>query len=191
MTDKSDPADLPAFDSDRPEWAQAHGPLRSFGRIKSRPIKARQAALFDTLMPQIAVPDPTKGPIDPAALIVPGVDAARRKRERHRRGNSPGRVLAPVVVADGVASFDVARRHLVSCLQTGHQFACRENLDLEIAVGRLGHPLGQHLGRTIDRVERFRERRGQAPGYLGRGLRDGGRSKCPGRSTAKGGFGQE
>lgn len=69
MTDKSDPADLPAFDSDRPEWAQAHGPLRSFGRIKSRPIKARQAALFDTLMPQIAVPDPTKGPIDPAALM--------------------------------------------------------------------------------------------------------------------------
>ena len=68
MTDKSDPADLPAF-ADRPEWAQAHGPLRSFGRIKSRPIKAKQAALFDTLMPQIAVPDPTKGPIDPAALM--------------------------------------------------------------------------------------------------------------------------
>jgi tRNA (guanine-N7-)-methyltransferase len=75
MTDKSDPADLPAFDSDRPEWAQAHGPLRSFGRIKSRPIKARQAALFDTLMPQIAVPDPTKGPIDPLALM-PGAKEA-------------------------------------------------------------------------------------------------------------------
>ena len=69
MTDTSDPADLPAFDADRPEWAQAHGPLRSFGRIKSRPIKARQAALFDTLMPQIAVPDPSKGPIDPQALM--------------------------------------------------------------------------------------------------------------------------
>ena len=75
MTDKSDPADLPAFDSDRPEWAQAHGPLRSFGRIKSRPIKARQAALFDTLMPQIAVPDPSKGPIDPLALM-PGAKQA-------------------------------------------------------------------------------------------------------------------
>ena len=62
MTDKSDPADLPAFDSDRPEWAQAHGPLRSFGRIKSRPIKARQAALFDTLMPVVKVPDPSAGP---------------------------------------------------------------------------------------------------------------------------------
>jgi tRNA (guanine-N7-)-methyltransferase len=33
---------------------QPHGPLRSFGRIKSRPIKPRQAALLDTLLPKIA-----------------------------------------------------------------------------------------------------------------------------------------
>lgn len=46
-----------------------HRPLRTFGRIKSRPIKPRQAALFDTLLPAIAVPDPAAGPIDPAALI--------------------------------------------------------------------------------------------------------------------------
>ena len=32
-----------------------HGPLRSFGRLKSRPIKPRQAALVDTLLPRIAV----------------------------------------------------------------------------------------------------------------------------------------
>ncbi len=32
-----------------------HGPLRSFGRLKSRPIKARQAELFDTLLPRVAV----------------------------------------------------------------------------------------------------------------------------------------
>jgi tRNA (guanine-N7-)-methyltransferase len=32
-----------------------HGPLRSFGRLKARPLKARQAALFDTLMPSVAV----------------------------------------------------------------------------------------------------------------------------------------
>ena len=44
-------------------------PLRTFGRIKSRPIKAKQAALFDTLMPGIALPDPKAGPIDPAALM--------------------------------------------------------------------------------------------------------------------------
>lgn len=39
--------------------------MRSFGRIKSRPIKPRQAALMDTLLPQLRVAD---GPIDPLAL---------------------------------------------------------------------------------------------------------------------------
>ena len=44
------------------------GPNRSFGRIKSRTLKPRQAALFDTLLPTIALPDPEAGPIDPRAL---------------------------------------------------------------------------------------------------------------------------
>lgn len=69
----TDTPDLPEFETedaaDRPDWAKPNGPLRSFGRIKSRPIKARQAALFDTLMPRIQVPDPAKGPIDPKALM--------------------------------------------------------------------------------------------------------------------------
>lgn len=34
-----------------------HPPLRSFGRIKSRPIKPRQAALMDSLLPQIRCPE--------------------------------------------------------------------------------------------------------------------------------------
>ncbi len=34
---------------------QAHGPLRSFGRLKSRPIKARQASLLDTLLPKLSL----------------------------------------------------------------------------------------------------------------------------------------
>jgi tRNA (guanine-N7-)-methyltransferase len=33
-----------------------HPPLRSYGRLKSRPIKPRQAALMDSLLPQIACP---------------------------------------------------------------------------------------------------------------------------------------
>ena len=39
------------------------GPLRSYGRIKSRPIKPRQAGLMETLLPQIAVDlkDPLAG----------------------------------------------------------------------------------------------------------------------------------
>lgn len=47
----------------------AHPPLRTFGRIKSRPIKPLQAAQFDTLLPSIAVPDPKTGPVDPHALM--------------------------------------------------------------------------------------------------------------------------
>jgi tRNA (guanine-N7-)-methyltransferase len=49
--------------------ASAHPPLRSFGRIKSRAVKPRQAALFDSLLPSIRVPDPKAGPIDPLALM--------------------------------------------------------------------------------------------------------------------------
>jgi tRNA (guanine-N7-)-methyltransferase len=45
---------------------QPHGPLRSFGRIKSRPIKPRQAGLLDTLLPQIALD--VSAPIAPAQL---------------------------------------------------------------------------------------------------------------------------
>jgi tRNA (guanine-N7-)-methyltransferase len=48
-----------------PTW----GPTRSFGRIRSRTLKPRQAALMETLLPQIAVPDPAAGPIDPRALM--------------------------------------------------------------------------------------------------------------------------
>lgn len=57
-----------------PSDDSAHRPLRSFGRIKSRAIKPRQAALFDTLLPTIALPDPKAGPIDPQALM-PGAAA--------------------------------------------------------------------------------------------------------------------
>src|SRR5437899_2281241 len=45
--------------------------LRTYGRIKSRPIKPRQAALMTTLLPRIAVP---AGPVDPRALM-PGARA--------------------------------------------------------------------------------------------------------------------
>ncbi len=52
-----------------PPLDPGHRPLRTFGRIKSRPIKAKQAALFDTLMPSVTLPDPKAGPIDPMALM--------------------------------------------------------------------------------------------------------------------------
>lgn len=47
-----------------PTW----GPMRSFGRIKSRTLKPRQAALMQTLLPQISLPDPRAAALDPKAL---------------------------------------------------------------------------------------------------------------------------
>lgn len=43
----------PTSDAPTPTW----GPLRSFGRIKSRTLKPRQAQLFETLLPRIEVTD--------------------------------------------------------------------------------------------------------------------------------------
>lgn len=44
---------------------EAHPALRTYGRIKSRPIKPRQAALLDSLLPRIRAP---QEPFDPKAL---------------------------------------------------------------------------------------------------------------------------
>ena len=46
--------------------SDAHPPLRSFGRLKSRPIKPRQAALVETRLPGLRIPS---GPVDPRELI--------------------------------------------------------------------------------------------------------------------------
>jgi tRNA (guanine-N7-)-methyltransferase len=43
-----------------------HGPIRSYGRIKSRPIKPRQAGLLESLLPGIAIPE---RPFEPRALM--------------------------------------------------------------------------------------------------------------------------
>ena len=45
--------------------SDTHRPLRSFGRLKSRPIKPRQAALVETRLPTLRIP---AGPVDPTAL---------------------------------------------------------------------------------------------------------------------------
>jgi len=46
--------------------SDSHPALRTYGRIKSRPIKPRQAALLDSLLPQIRVP---QQPFDPRTLM--------------------------------------------------------------------------------------------------------------------------
>ncbi len=42
-----------------------HPPLRTFGRVRSRVIKPRQAALMTSLLPEVSVPE---GPFDPRTL---------------------------------------------------------------------------------------------------------------------------
>ena len=46
--------------------SDAHPPLRSFGRLKSRPIKPRQAALVESRLPSLRIPS---GPMDPKSLM--------------------------------------------------------------------------------------------------------------------------
>jgi tRNA (guanine-N7-)-methyltransferase len=46
-----------------------HGPLRSYGRIKSRTLKPRQADLLARRGEELMLPDPAGGPIDPRALM--------------------------------------------------------------------------------------------------------------------------
>jgi tRNA (guanine-N7-)-methyltransferase len=43
-----------------------HSSLRTYGRTKARPIKPRQARLFETLLPRVAIPD---GPVDSIGLM--------------------------------------------------------------------------------------------------------------------------
>jgi len=52
--------------------SEDHPLLRSYGRIKSRPIKPRQAALMESLLPTIRPPE---GPFDPRELM-PGAAEA-------------------------------------------------------------------------------------------------------------------
>jgi tRNA (guanine-N7-)-methyltransferase len=52
--------------------SEHHPPLRSYGRLKSRPIKPRQAALMGTLLPTLR---PPSGAFDPRTLL-PGVREA-------------------------------------------------------------------------------------------------------------------
>ncbi len=50
----------------------AHAPLRTYGRIKARPIKPRQAALLESLAPRVAIPG---GRFDPRTLKTGAAEA--------------------------------------------------------------------------------------------------------------------
>ena len=84
-----------------------------------------------------------------------------------------------------MAHLDGAVADRVGDLRRADDFAGGEGLDLELAVGRFRHELGDDFGGAVDGVEGFREARLQAPFDLGHRLGDrrcgdgrGGRADC-------------
>ena len=76
-----------------------------------------------------------------------------------------------------MAHFHRAGRYGIGRLQAGHDFTGGKGLDSEIAVGCGGDMLGNIFRAAIDRVERLRKRRRQAPVDLGILLCNGGRGQ--------------
>jgi len=85
---------------------QPHGPLRTFGRIKSRPIKPRQAALLETLLPKIAF-DPAE-PLTAETWLEIGFGGGEHLAEQAARRPNV-RLIGAEPFLNGVAS---ALRHI-------------------------------------------------------------------------------
>jgi tRNA (guanine-N7-)-methyltransferase len=99
---------------DPPIGQRPFGPLRSYGRIKSRPVKPRQAGLMETLLPQIAVDlaDPLGGWSGPVWLEIGfggGEHMAAQAARSAREGAPDVRILGAEPFVNGVAS---AVRHV-------------------------------------------------------------------------------
>ena len=70
------------------------------------------------------------------------------------RAEGEGRVFGPHVVRRRVAGLDGAARHGVGNLQSRKlRVSARDRPDLELAVGRLRHQLGEVIGAALQRVE--------------------------------------
>jgi len=95
--------------NDPPLGQKPFGPLRSYGRIKSRPIKPRQAGLMETLLPKIAVDpaDPLGGWSGPVWLEI-GFGGGEHMAAQASRAPE-ARILGAEPFVNGVAS---AVRHV-------------------------------------------------------------------------------
>ncbi len=92
-----------------------------------------------------------------AALIPPGILLARIEAERYRSIDGECRILADVIIRDGVAHLDGAVGGRVKRLQTRNDFTRGKDLDLKLVVGHFGDVLGKLRGAAVNRVERLRE----------------------------------
>ena len=85
----------------------AHPLLRSFGRLKSRPIKPRQAALMETLLPRVRIPE---GPYAVAGETWLEIGFGGGEHMAAQAGRHPGvTILGAAPFQNGVAS---ALRHI-------------------------------------------------------------------------------
>src|SRR3546814_12639372 len=96
---------------------------------------------------------------------VPGVLHAVVQAERHRGAEREGRILAPVVVAGGMADLDRVVRDHVGRLEARRDLAGREDLDLELGVGRRGDVVREGLAAAVDGVEGSEEGRVGEEGF--------------------------
>ena len=100
------------------------------------------------------------------AFVHPRRHLARVQAERNRAVDRKRLVLAVEVVRRGVRAFDGAVLHGVDDAERRHQFTRRVRGDRELAPGRGRHDPRERLRRAVQRVQRFREARREAPPHL-------------------------
>src|SRR6266404_395588 len=113
-------------------------------------------------------------------VVVPGILLARVEAEGDRRAEGEGLVLAEVVVRGGMAALHCAGLHRIEHLQPADDFPGREQLDVELAPGRLAHPLADQLGAPVEGIQALRPARSHPPidGRLRLGNRWRGERAC-------------
>ena len=85
-----------------------YGPLRSYGRVKARPVKARQAGLMESLLPKIAIDLAQPIPLAEETWLEIGFGGGEHMAAQ--AGRHPGvRILGAEPFVNGVAS---ALRHV-------------------------------------------------------------------------------
>src|SRR5439155_11263746 len=109
-----------------------------------------------------------------AAIIEPGIQSAAAQPEGNCRTEGEGRILAEIIVAGSVTHLDGVVLNRLDDAGRRHDFAAGKSLDLELAVGHVADSLGESLSAAIERIERLRKTRGEAPFELRRRLGDGG-----------------
>ena len=110
--------------------------------------------------------------LEATPVVIPGVLLAGVEPERDRGAEGESLILAEVVVRGGMPALDGTGLHGVHHLQSADDLAGREQLDVELASGRLAHALTDQLGAAVQGIQALRPARRHAPVDAGLRLRD-------------------